>query len=253
MAERIMPVVGASRIAIASIPPCGSGFDGHRIDRFDGHRTDGFDSHRIDRYRTHMSDDTTANTEPMTGLVRLFKGLADPTRLRMLAAMVDRPRCGQDLAAEVGVSPATVSHHLRLLAEAGLVAETRQPPYSFFQLDLSALQDAVKAVSTPKRVRELATKADVDDDTRDVLRAFFDGPRLRALPVQRRKKEIVLEEVLRRLPRRREYREPELNRFIEVMHPDFCTIRREWIMGGYMDRKDGVYKLAARGKQAIGG
>jgi biotin operon repressor len=196
--------------------------------------------------------DSTATTDPMPGLVRLFKGLADPTRLRMLAAMVDRPRCGQDLAAEVGVSPATVSHHLRVLADAGLVVETRQPPYSFYQLDLSGLQDAVKAVSTPKRVRELATTAPVDDDTRDVLRAFFDGPRLLALPVQRRKKEIVLEEVLRRLPRRREYREPELNRFIEAVHPDFCTIRREWIMGRYMERKDGIYKLAARGKEVVG-
>jgi len=197
--------------------------------------------------------DSTAAIDPMLGFVRLFKGLADPTRLRMLAAMVDRPRCGQDLAAEVGVSPATISHHLRVLADAGLVTETRQPPYSFYQLDLTGLQDAVKAVSTPKRVRELATTAPVDDDTRDVLRAFFDGPRLLALPVQRRKKEIVLAEVLRRLPRRREYREPELNRFIEAVHPDFCTIRREWIMGGYMERKDGVYKLASRGKEAIDG
>ncbi|HET7500015.1 MAG TPA: metalloregulator ArsR/SmtB family transcription factor [Kofleriaceae bacterium] len=199
-----------------------------------------------------MTDTTTAS-DPMHGLVRLFKGLADPTRLRLLAAMVDRPRCGQDLAAEVGVSPATVSHHLRVLSDAGLVAETRQPPYAFYQLDLTALQDAVKSVSTPKRVRELATTAAVDDETRDVLRAFFDGPRLRALPVQRRKKEIVLEEVLRRLPRRREYREPELNRFIEAVYPDFCTIRREWIMGRYMERTDGVYKLAPRGKEAIGG
>jgi hypothetical protein len=197
--------------------------------------------------------DSTPTTDPMPGLVRLFKGLADPTRLRMLAAMVDRPRCGQDLAAEVGVSPATISHHLRVLADAKLVVETRQPPYSFYQLDLAGLQDAVKAVSTPKRVRELATTAPVDDDTRDVLRAFFDGPRLLALPVQRRKKEIVLEEVLRRLPRRREYREPELNRFIEAVHPDFCTIRREWIMGRYMERKDGIYKLAARGKEVLGG
>ena len=187
----------------------------------------------------------------MTELVRLFKGLADPTRLRMIAAMVDRPRCGQDLASEVGVSPATVSHHLRVLSEAGLVVETRQAPYTFYQLDLAGLQAAVKAVSTPKRVRELATSAPVDDDTRDVLRAFYDGPRLTALPAQRRKKEIVLEELLRRLPRRREYREPELNRFIEVMHPDFCTIRRELIMGRYMERKDGIYKLAERGRAAI--
>lgn len=191
--------------------------------------------------------------DPKPALVQLFKGLADPTRLRMIAAMVDRPRCGQDLAAEVGVTPATVSHHLRVLAEAGLLRETRQAPYTFYQLDIEALQGAVKAVSSPKRVRELATASPVDTETRDVLRAFFDGPRLRALPAQRRKKEIVLEEVLRRLPRRREYREAELNRFIEVVHPDFCTIRREWIMGGYMEREAGVYKLAPRGRTVIDG
>jgi biotin operon repressor len=185
-------------------------------------------------------------------VVKLFKGLADPTRLRMIAAMVDRPRCGQDLAAEVGVSPATVSHHLRVLAGAGLLVETRQHPYAFYQLDLAGLQEALKAVSTPKRVRELATAAPVDDPTRDVLRAFFDGPRLRSIPVQRRKKELVLEELLRRIPRRREYREVELNRFIEVFHEDYCEIRREWIMGGYMERKDGIYALAPRGRAAIG-
>jgi biotin operon repressor len=189
--------------------------------------------------------------EPMPALVRLFKGLADPTRLRMIAAMVDRPRCGQDLAAEVGVSPATVSHHLRVLTEAGLLRETRQSPYVFYQLDLEQLQGAVKAVSSPKRVRELATTAPVDDETRDVLRAFFDGPRLLSLPAQRRKKDIVLEEVLRRLPRRREYKEAELNRFIEVTYPDFCTVRREWIMGRYMERTAGVYKLADRGRAVV--
>ena len=190
-------------------------------------------------------------TDELDGVVRLFKGLADPTRLRIVAAMVDRPRCGQDLAAEAGVSPATVSHHLKVLGRAGLIVETRQAPYTFYQLDLDALQTAMKAVSSPKRVRELATSAEVDDATRDVLRSFFDGPRLRALPSTRRRKEIVLEEVLRRLPRRREYREPELNKFIEVIHDDFCTIRREWIMAGYMERQAGVYKLTDRGREVI--
>src|SRR5262245_64350364 len=103
-------------------------------------------------------------------IVRLFKGLADPTRLRMIAAMVDRARCGQDLAAEVGVSPATVSHHLRVLSEAGLLRETRQPPYVFYQLDLEQLQGAVKAVSSPKRVGEHATWGSVDDESPNRLR-----------------------------------------------------------------------------------
>lgn len=183
--------------------------------------------------------------------LRVFRALADSTRLRLLAAMVDRPRCGQDLAAEVGVSAATVSHHLKVMAQANLLSETRQPPYVFYQLDLDALQRAVKAVSTPQRVRELAPPSNVDDETRDVLRNFFDGPRLRSIPAQRRKKEIVFEELLRRLPRRREYVEAELNRFIEVHHPDFCTIRRELIMGRYMKREAGVYRLAERGQAVV--
>lgn len=187
----------------------------------------------------------------LSTVVTLFKGLADPTRLRMVAAMVERPRCGQDLAAAIGIAPATVSHHLKVLEKAGLLIETRQPPYVFYQVDLDAVQRAMRSVTTPKRVKELASTAAVDDDTRHVLRAFFDGPRLRDLPVQRRKKDIVLEELLRRIPRRKEYDEKELNRFIQVVFDDFCTVRREWIMGGYMTREHHVYKLAERGRAVL--
>ena len=190
-------------------------------------------------------------TDAPAHALRVFRALADSTRLRLLAAMVDRPRCGQDLAAEVGVSAPTVSHHLKVLGRAQLLTETRQAPYVFYQLDLVALQRAVKAVSSPQRVRELAAPSSLDDETRDVLRNFFDGPRLRSIPAQRRKKEIVFEEILRRLPRRREYAEPELNRFIEVHHLDFCTIRRELIMGRYMKREAGVYRLAERGQAVV--
>jgi hypothetical protein len=190
-------------------------------------------------------------TETSSDALRVFRALADSTRLRLLAAMVDRPRCGQDLAVEVGVSAPTVSHHLKVLGRAQLLTETRQAPYVFYQLDLDALQRAVKAVSTPQRVRELAAPPEVDSERRDVLRNFFEGPRLRSIPAQRRKKEIVFEELLRRLPRRREYAERELNRFIEVHHPDFCTIRRELIMGGYMKREAGVYRFAERGQAVI--
>jgi DNA-binding transcriptional ArsR family regulator len=185
-------------------------------------------------------------------LVDVFKGLADPTRLRLAAAMIDRPRCGQDLAAEAGVSAATVSHHLKVLGKAGLVRETRQPPYVFYQLDVETLSQAVRA-AVPARMRTLATAPPVDESTRAILRAFFDGTRVVALPVQRRKKDLVLEEMLRRIPRRREYTEPELNAFISVMFEDFCTVRREWIMGRYMTRDKQVYRLADRGKAVIAG
>ena len=184
-------------------------------------------------------------------LVTLFKALADPTRLRLAALIVDRPRCGQDVASELGISAGTVSHHLRVLREAGLVQETREPPYSFFQLDLAVLQQALRAVSSKKVVREIAGDEARSSEERKVLRTFFDGPRLVALPAQRKKKQMVFEEILRRIPRRKEYEERELSRYIETVFEDYCTVRREWVMGGYMARENGVYRLTDLGRATI--
>ena len=184
-------------------------------------------------------------------LVTLFKALADPTRLRLAALIVDRPRCGQDVASELGISAGTVSHHLRVLREAALVQETREPPYSFFQLDLAVLQQALRAVSSKKVVREIAGDEARSSEERKVLRTFFDGPRLVALPAQRKKKLMVFEEILRRIPRRKEYEERELSRYIETVFEDYCTVRREWVMGGYMARENGVYRLTDLGRATI--
>ena len=190
----------------------------------------------------------------VSGLVSVFKALADPTRLRLAALIAERARCGQDLASELGISAPTASHHLRILRAAGLVRETRHTPYTFYELDLAALQRAVKAVADRRSVREIASadSSGLSEEKRAVLRNFFDGPRLMSIPAQRKKKEIVFEEILRRIPRRKEYGERELSRYLEAIHPDFCTIRRELIMGGYMVREGGRYRWAERGRAALG-
>ena len=184
-------------------------------------------------------------------LVTLFKALADPTRLAMIGNMVDRAVCGQELADRLGVSAPTISHHLRVLRAAGLLIETREHPYTFYMLDHAALEQAVRSVADKKQVQQLADDGGVSAERRKVLRSFFDGKRLLAIPSQRKKKEIVFEEILRRLPRRKEYGERELSLFIETIHDDFCTIRRELIMGKYMTRENGRYRLAERGRAVL--
>ncbi len=57
-----------------------------------------------------------------------FKALADPVRLRLLsliAAAPDGTACSCDLEAPVGKSQSTVSHHLSILAEAGLITKEK--------------------------------------------------------------------------------------------------------------------------------
>src|SRR5258708_37270925 len=59
-------------------------------------------------------------------LVETFEALADPTRARMLYALIRQPLCVRDLAMLVGVSESGVSHQLRFLRERRLVKPRRE-------------------------------------------------------------------------------------------------------------------------------
>ncbi|MFF2912489.1 DUF2087 domain-containing protein [Paenibacillus sp. NPDC057934] len=78
-----------------------------------------------------------------------------------------------------------------------------------------------------------------------VIRNFStaDG-RLQSIPVQRKKKLIILEYLIFKLEPGRPYPEKEINMFIKGFHEDFATIRREFIVHGFMTRENEVYMLA---------
>lgn len=54
-----------------------------------------------------------------------FAALADPMRRGAVELLAQRPRRSGELAAELGTRPSTMSKHLRVLRESGLVDETR--------------------------------------------------------------------------------------------------------------------------------
>jgi len=67
-------------------------------------------------------------TQDAHDLARAFKALADPVRLRLLsliAAAADGEACSCDLEEPVGKSQPTVSHHLSVLADAGLITKRK--------------------------------------------------------------------------------------------------------------------------------
>ena len=180
--------------------------------------------------------------------VDLFKVLADPVRLRILGLLVEEERCGQELAETLHLAPGTVTHHLQLLRGLGLLTERRRPPYTYVRLDYPKLREAILPFLKKERVQQFAAGPDVGREKRRVLDAFFAGPVLKAIPAQRRKKEIVFEEILRRLPAKKTFEEAELSELLKRIHSDFCTIRREFIMGRYMERTGGVYRWTEKGR-----
>lgn len=71
----------------------------------------------------------------LAGIADLFTALADPTRLRLIAALAGRELCVCDLSATLGASDSAISHQLRLLRERGLVRTRREGRLVYYALD----------------------------------------------------------------------------------------------------------------------
>ncbi|WP_091609578.1 ArsR/SmtB family transcription factor [Micromonospora mirobrigensis] len=91
-------------------------------------------------------------------LAGVLKALADPARLRLLSLIQSDPQ-GEasvtDLTAPLGLSQPTVSHHLRILTEAGLLERDKRGVWAYYRLVPSAIA-AIADLLTPPRKR--ATK-----------------------------------------------------------------------------------------------
>ncbi len=85
-----------------------------------------------------------------TELAHAFAALADPVRLRVLsilAAAPDGEVCVCDLVEPLGKSQPTVSHHLKILGEAGLVHGDRRGKWVWYSLDRARLAELQAAIT----------------------------------------------------------------------------------------------------------
>lgn len=85
-------------------------------------------------------------------LSRQFAALADPVRLRLVALLstaADGAVCACDLVAPVGKSQPTVSHHLKVLTEAGLVTSERRGRNVWYGVVPAALEN-LRAALAPR-------------------------------------------------------------------------------------------------------
>ncbi len=184
-------------------------------------------------------------TERMHELLKVF---SDPVRLRILGRLAEGPAGVDELASAFDIDRVSLPLHLHVLKQGGMVEE---PSTGTLRLSLRPIRAFLRA--TAPRAPEAQFAEGVPEESRSILRRFFDGAVLRAIPAQRRMKDIVFEEILRRLPLRPEYAEKELNELLKAIHPDFCTIRRELVDGKYMERTAGIYRLTEKGQEVAAG
>ncbi len=97
---------------------------------------------------------TSTLTQEITNLhADLCSALADPNRLLLLYALSDRPRNVTDLTQELNAPQPTVSRHLKVLRESGLVKATRQGQSVQYELADHRVIDALDILRSILRER----------------------------------------------------------------------------------------------------
>ena len=82
-------------------------------------------------------------------VMTMTKALADPTRFRIVQAIANtQERCCGDLARDVPITQATVSQHLKVLTDAGLVEPRRQGQFNYYRMRRDVFDAYQRTVAT---------------------------------------------------------------------------------------------------------
>lgn len=171
---------------------------------------------------------------------QLFKALGHPVRLLIVNLVQTKPRHVEELATILNLNPATISHHVSQLVEAGLLSLTRDQYYHIYSLVGDVLNKTLDEVI---RLPQSGLTAGVEEDAyRDkVLKTFFRHGRLTQIPAQLKKQQIILAKIVEEFEPGRHYPEHEVNRILLEFHEDVASLRRGMIDQGLMQRDKGIY------------
>ena len=176
-----------------------------------------------------------------TEAISLFKCLADKSRLQILKSLAMEDMYVERLAERLGISAPTVSFHLKKLADAGAVTSYKSQYYMMYSLNKDVFETGMLEI-----IREKSDEAEIQaqrdaEYRKKVIDAFFEYGKLKSIPSQRKKERIVLEVIADAFEYDRTYTEREVNIVIADFFDDFCTIRRDLISEGLLDRNSQGY------------
>ncbi len=195
-------------------------------------------------------------------LLVFIKVLGDEKRLRMLGLLnEDEHRVG-DLAAQLGISEPTASHHLAKLRQAGLVNLRVSGNQRFCRLNVDRLKRFKQLVADIENQAAASTLDDltwitaVYPDTKSeefkVMRDYTEAGRLTQIPARQKKLVIILRWLATHFQPDVKYTEKEVNEIISEVHEDFATLRRELVDFGFLrrERGGGKYWLTPEDEEA---
>lgn len=158
----------------------------------------------------------------------------DPIRLAVLGAAAVGPVDTTKLATALDVPEHKVERALGRARAVGVIGED-------LRLDIEALRSISGQLPDLAPPDPSVVEGSWSDDERDVLVRFFERDRLREIPANRTKRLVVLERLAQEFEPGLRYEEREVNRRLQLFHPDYAALRRYLVDEGMMTRTDGSY------------
>lgn len=173
--------------------------------------------------------------------IKLFKCLADKSRMQILKSLMLEDMYVERLAQRLGLTPATISFHLKKLEDAKAVTSYKDQYYTMYSLRKEVFMTKIIDIIREESDEAKEQQRREENYRKKVIDAFFEYGKLRSIPAQRKKEKICLEEIAKAFEIGKEYDEKEVNRIIETFFDDYCTIRRDMISEGIMKREGTTY------------
>ena len=176
-----------------------------------------------------------------TQALMLFKCLADRSRLQILKSLAQENMYVERLAERLGLTPPTISFHLKKLADAGAVKSYKTQYYTMYALEKSVFMTSILELIQEKSDDAELQKQRDEAYRKKVLDTFFEYGKLKSIPTQKKKERIVLEELVKAFEPNHRYSEREVNIILADYHDDFCTLRRDMIGEKLLARDHQIY------------
>ena len=176
-----------------------------------------------------------------TQALMLFKCLSDRSRLQILKSLAMEDMYVERLAERLGLTPPTISFHLKKLADAGAVKSYKTQYYTMYALEKSVFMTSILDLIQEKSDEAELQKQRDEAYRKKVVDTFFEYDKLKSIPMQKKKERIILEEIVKSFEPGRRYTEREVNIILADFHDDFCTLRRDMIGEKLLARDHQIY------------
>lgn len=180
--------------------------------------------------------------------IKIFKCLADKSRLKIIKNLMENPMYVELLSERLDLAASTISFHLKKLEEVGLVYSVKEQYYVVYHLNNDILSLSINNLIDLEENEEDIQIQREEEYKKNVIKTFFEYGKLKSIPVQQKKRKIVLEEIAKKFEHDKSYAEREVNIIIADFHDDFCTIRREMIAFNILERENNIYRLVKQDK-----